>query len=319
MESLLILTLALAVDVLLGEPPRALHPVVWMGKMISWGERLAPQFQESPTFANRERRKQVIWGTLITLLTVVVFAAAAYFLLRYLRELSWIAYAVAGGFLLKASFSFKELHGVALEMKGVLARDDLEKARVKASALVSRDVKALGKPQLVSATLESVAENLNDSIVAPLFYFLIFGVPGAVAYRAVNTLDAMIGYHGRYEYLGKVAARADDVLNFVPARISAVLLVAAAWLCRSDARNAWRIMLRDHAKTESPNSGLTMSAMAGALRTRLEKAGYYSLGDVNTPLTPQLIARGVKLVAVSFCLWALFCIAVEVCQIAFVS
>ena len=144
-------------------------------------------------------------------------------------------------------------------------------------------------------------------------------MPGAIAYRVVNTLDAMIGYHGKYEYLGKVAARLDDILNFIPARISGILLVIAARLCRKDSRNAWRIMLRDHGKTESPNAGWPMSAMAGALRTRLEKIGCYSLGEVNAPLSPQLIASGVKLAGISVILWALLCVIMEVMQFVFVA
>ena len=315
MERLLILFLALALDLLLGEPPSAIHPVVWIGKTISLGEKLAPCVHKTFPLNKREKIKQLSYGVCLVLLTVSLFSTATYFALHYLRELSSLAYAVIGGLLLKTSFSFKELGRTALEMRELLANDSLGEARVKIAALVSRDATTLEKPQLVSATIESVAENLNDSIVAPLFYFLILGVPGAIAYRVANTLDAMIGYHGKYEYLGKAAARLDDVLNFVPARISGMLLVVAARLYRKDSRNAWRVLLRDHGKTESPNAGWPMSAMAGALKTRLEKVGYYSLGDINTPLTPILIDSGVKLVNVSFIVWALLCILTEVFRI----
>jgi len=310
MELLLILLLALALDLLLGEPPRPIHPVVWMGKTISFWERLAPA---------QGKWSQLIYGGGVTLLTIAIFASAAYFLLFYVNELSPIAYIIVGAMLLKPSFSFRELRRTALDVKKLLADDNLKDAQAKMSALVSRETRTLERPALVSATIESVAENLSDSFVVPIFYFLIFGVPGAIAYRVVNTLDAMIGYHGKYEYLGKVAARLDDILNFIPARISGILLVIAARLCQKDNKNAWRIMFRDHGKTESPNAGWPMGAMAGALRTRLEKAGCYSLGEVNTPLSPQLIASGVKLVDTSALLWVLLYLVVGVTYFVIVA
>ena len=315
MELLFILLLALAIDLLLGEAPRVVHPVVWMGKIISFWERCAT----SERSGESSKWSQLIYGAVIALLIIAIFSSIAYFLLFYVNELSPIAYIIVGALLLKPSFSLKELRRTALDIKTLLADDNLRDAQAKMPALVSRETQTLGKPALVSATIESVAENLSDSFVAPVFYFLIFGVPGAIAYRVVNTLDAMIGYHGKYEYLGKFAARLDDVLNFIPARISGLLLVIAARLCRKDSRNAWQIMLHDHAKTESPNAGWPMSAMAGALRTRLEKLGCYSLGEVNAPLSPQLIVAGVKLADISALLWVSFYLIVGVTYFVFVA
>ena len=310
MELLLILLLALVIDVLLGELPRVVHPVVWMGKIISFWERLAPV---------QGARSQLVYGGGMVLLTTFIFTSPVYFLLLYMNEISAIAYIIVGALLLKPTFALRELRQAALKIKVLLARDDLKEARAKIPALVSRETQSLGKPALVSATVESVAENTCDSFVAPLFYFLILGVPGAMAYRVVNTCDAMIGYHGKYGYLGKVAARMDDVLNFIPARISGLLLVIAAYLCRRDSRNAWQVMLRDHGRTESPNAGWPMSAAAGALRTRLEKAGCYCLGNANNPLSPQLIASGVKLAGMAALLWVLLCVIVEVTYFVFVA
>jgi adenosylcobinamide-phosphate synthase len=242
----------------------------------------------------------------MALLTILIFTAPLYFLLHYMNEISPVACIVVSALLLKSALSFKELRRSALGVEMLLTDDNLDEARAKMPALVSRDTRTLGKPALVSATIESVAENTCDSFVAPIFYFLLFGVPGAIAYRVVNTLDAMIGYHGKYEHLGKIAARLDDALNFVPARLSGLLLVVAALLGGKDSKNAWKVMLRDRCKTESPNAGWPMSAMAGALRTRLEKAGCYCLGDVNTPLSPQLIDSALKLVGISAMLWVSF-------------
>jgi adenosylcobinamide-phosphate synthase len=225
---------------------------------------------------------------------------------------------VVGAFLLKSTFSVRGLRRAALKVKELLHGGKLGGARVEVKALVSRDTSRLDEPHLVSATVESVAENTSDSVIAPLFFFLLFGVPGAIGYRVVNTIDAMIGYHGEYEYLGKFAARLDDGLNFIPARLSGLLLVAAAALLGSGKR-AWQVMLRDHAKTESINAGWPMSAAAGALRTRLEKVGYYRLGDANNPLSPQLIPPALRLMETTVLLWGGFCLIVEVMKLVFTA
>ena len=308
MDILLILSIALALDLAFGEPPRLIHPVAWMGKFTSLWERGS---------IGRRPAAQFVYGMGISLFLIGLFAAPTYFILYYLKSLSFVAYVIIGAALLKSTFSLRELRRVALRVKELLLRKELDKAHHELRSLVSRDTQGLPKPLVVSATVESVAENTCDSFVAPLFYFLLFGVPGAIAYRVVNTLDAMVGYHGKYEYLGKFAAKLDDVLNFVPARISALLLVIVAYLCREDGRTAWRIMLRDHAKTESPNAGWTMSAMAGALRTRLEKKGCYILGDSNNPLSPQLIGSGVKLLDISALLWV--CLIMGVMFFVFIA
>jgi adenosylcobinamide-phosphate synthase len=309
-ESIIILLVALAIDLSIGEYPRPLHPVVGMGKVASLGLRIAPR---------RGPWAQLIYGAGVVILTIAIFTLSAYFLLFYLRGLNTVAYVVVAALLLKSTFSLKELWRAALRVKRLLEGGNLNRARVEMKALVSRDTSQLDKPHLVSATVESVAENTSDSFVAPLFYFLLFGLPGAIAYRVVNTLDAMIGYHGEYEYLGKFAARLDDGLSFIPARLSGLLIVSAAYLCRKDGRNAWQVMLVDHGNTQSLNAGWPMSAAAGALRTQLEKVGHYSLGKANSPLSPQLILPGVRLMVVSALLWVVLCLMVEVMKLVFTA
>jgi adenosylcobinamide-phosphate synthase len=143
--------------------------------------------------------------------------------------------------------------------------------------------------------VESVSENITDSFIGPVVAFALFGLPGAVAYRAINTLDSIIGYHGYYEYLGKASARLDDLVNLIPARLAALLLVlSSAVLPGQRAARAWRIMWRDHSRTESPNAGWTMSSMAGALGVALEKTGHYRLGDPTRPLEPRDITRAIR-------------------------
>ncbi len=302
----MILAVAIVIDLVLGEPPRAIHPVVWLGKLFSALERGG---------TGRSAPVQFAYGTGITLLLAGLFAAVSYLVLFYLKPVSFAAYVIVGGALLKSTFSLKELRRVALNIKGLLLNEEVDEARFELRSLVSRNTEDLPKPLLVSATVESVAENTCDSFVAPLFYYLLLGVPGAIAYRAVNTLDAMIGYHGQYEYLGKFASRLDDVLNFVPARITALLFVLASFLSRRSARTSWQVARSEHAKTESPNAGWAMASVAGALNVQLEKVGHYRLGSANTPLTPTTIDASLQLMIIAASAWIAICFMVGVVRL----
>jgi len=269
--------------------------------------------------AGQPRLAQFVYGIGMSLFLIGLFTAATYSILFYLKSLSFVAYVIIGAALLKSTFSLKELRGVALKVKKLLLREKLDEAHRELCSLVSRDTRGLPESLLVSATVESVAENTCDSFVAPLFYFLLFGVPGAIAYRVVNTLDAMVGYHGKYEYLGKFASKLDDMLNFIPARLTALLLVLASFLSGRGARVAWRIALSEHSKTESPNAGWTMAAVAGALNVQLEKVGHYKLGRANAPLAPETIDAALKLMLISMLAWSLICFIVGVIRFAVTS
>lgn len=260
---------ALLLDLLAGEYPGRLHPVVWMGQVTDKLVDFAPA---------EGARGQFLFGCLLVVVVVAVFALPLWLLLEWLRGASPGFAVVAGALALKPAFSIRALAAAARRVEAALIEGDLPVAQAAVGHLVSRDVGGLGPGQVASATVESVAENFTDSVVAPLLWFVVLGVPGAIAYRAVNTMDAMVGYHGRYEFIGKAAARLDDVLNWVPARMAGLLLVAAAPFSGMRAGPAWRTMLAEHATTESPNAGWTMSAMAGALGVRLEKVGAYVLG-----------------------------------------
>ena len=298
-DILLMLLLAVAIDLALGEPPRPIHPVVWMGKVTSFLEKGGH---------DKPHMFQFLYGTGMVLVVTGLFTAPAYCLLFYLKGLSFPAYVVVGAVLLKTTFSLRELRRAALRVKNFLLADKLAEARSELRALVSRDTRDLPKPLLVSAAVESVAESAVDSFVAPLFYFLLLGVPGAIAYRVVNTLDAMVGYHGQYEYLGKFAGRLDDILNFIPARLTAGLLVLAAFLSRRNHRASWRVAVSEHARTESPNAGWPIAAVAGALNVRLEKAGHYKLGRAEAPLAPETIGASLQLMQIAATAWVLICL-----------
>ena len=308
MEVPLILVLALVLDLTLGEPSNFIHPVALMGKVISF------LFKGSGKFSNKI---QFIYGIVVVLIILGIFTAAVYFLLRYLKGLNLIAYIVIAGVIFKTTFSLNGLRRTALKIKHLLAEDKLAEARFELRALVGRDTSRLEKPMLVSATVESVAESSCDSFFAPLFYFTFLGVPGAIGYRVINTLDSMIGHHGEYEYIGKFAAWLDTAVNFIPAHIAALIIIFSSWLYRARAKKAWQIMWRDHDKTKSPNAGWTISAVAGALDVRVEKVGYYRLGDDNSPLVTGTIDNSLKIVITASLIWSLILILIEVvCHVA---
>jgi adenosylcobinamide-phosphate synthase len=194
---------------------------------------------------------------------------------------------------LKPAFAVRRLAGAARDVEAALRAGDLETARARAGRdLVSRPTADLTPDEVVSAAIESVAENLVDSVVAPLLAYAVGGLPAAWAYRAVNTADAMWGYRNvRYERFGKAAARLDDLANLVPARIGAAAIAAGAALVREDGLGAGRVAGAQHRRTASPNAGWPMAAMAGALRVGLAKRGAYRLGDAPLPASPEAIHR----------------------------
>ncbi|MBI4180707.1 MAG: cobalamin biosynthesis protein [Chloroflexi bacterium] len=296
MYFLFIFLLAVVIDLTLGEPPHLIHPVVWMGKVISL--LIKDGGGRSPAI-------QFFYGLVVVVVTVGIFTIPVYLLLFYLRNHSPLAYIVLAAIILKTTFSIKELRNSALKVRDYLAADKLTEARFELRSLAGRNTSQLDKSLIVSATVESVAENSCDSFVAPLFYFLFFGVPGAVVYRAINTLDSMIGHRGEFEYLGKFAARLDSIVNFIPARITALVIVLAARIQGKNASGAWQIMWRDRSRTASPNAGWTMSAIAGALDVQLEKVGYYKLGDNHNSLSVSTIDASLQIVMTAALIWSL--------------
>ena len=284
----LVILLALLLDLTLGEPPNRLHPTVWMGQSIAFAERLAPNPQRPPA-------TQFAYGAAMALLIPTMWGALAWAVVAGLLALHPLAYIVAAALLLKTTFAVRMLHRVAAGVGQLLTAGDLDAARRQMSALVSRDATQLTAGQMAAAAIESVAENITDSIVGPMLAFALFGLPGAIAYRAVNTLDSMVGYHGRYEYLGKASARLDDLVNLLPARLAALLLCLTTLLLpQMSPRRAVRITLAHRGRTESPNAGGTMAAMAGALGVTLEKAGHYRLGDPAPAPAPHHIGRAAQ-------------------------
>lgn len=278
-----LLLLAVGLDLLLGDPPNRWHPVAWIGRLIGFGRARAPSAPQD----------LVLYGTFLILIVAGLAAGAALTAHALLGELPGVAALLAQAWLLKCSLSLQSLTNAVELVRGHLVADDLEGARRQVAwHLVSRPTVDLDRGAVGSAAVESLAENLTDGFVAPVGFFVAgtvlggsgSGVALAWAYRAVNTADAMIGYHeAELEYLGRTTARIDDALNHVPTRLAAWALVGGAWLARESWAGAAAIRRRDAARTASPNAGQTMAAMAGALGVTLEKAGHYRLGDGRPP------------------------------------
>ncbi|SHK88548.1 adenosylcobinamide-phosphate synthase [Selenomonas ruminantium] len=261
--------LAFLLDCIIGDPQSKWHPVVLMGKLISMLERL---FYHP---ADKDTRK-FAWGAVLVLVVLwLVYAVAeGIMLLSYRIPWSWGSTAV-GAIMLSFAISPKSLAKAGKELYGLLLAGDMTEARRKVGWIVGRDTDKLDEPEIARATVETIAENTTDGIIAPLFFFVLGGVPLAMAYRAANTMDSMIGYkNDKYLYFGRAAARLDDVLNYIPARITGVLFIFAAWILGYDYKFAYRMMLRDAKKHPSPNGGYAEATVAGALHVRL--GGYNS-------------------------------------------
>jgi adenosylcobinamide-phosphate synthase len=227
----------------------------------------------------------ILYGAFLVVVVTILAVMGALAAQAAAGRLPWPFRVLAQAWLLKCCFSLRGLVAAVWDVRDRLAAGDLEGARAAVGRhLVSRPVDGLDEGATASAAVESLAENLSDSWVAPLCFYLVCGVPGAWAYRAVNTADAMIGYRlGMLERLGGASARLDDLLNLVPSRFAALALVAGARIGDESGSRAWKVWCRDGGSTASPNAGQTMAAMAGALGVTLEKRGHYRLGDGPSP------------------------------------
>ena len=294
-------------DALFGDPAWLPHPVVFMGKAIARLEGfLRPRLPKTP-------KGEVLGGAIVafclpvgTLLfagAVCRGAARLHPLLGLAVQMFWCAQALAARGLVQESTNvYKEL-----------VKPDLPAARRAVSRIVGRDTAALTAEGVTKAAVETVAENASDGVIAPLFYMLLGGAPLALTYKAINTMDSMLGYKNeKYLYFGRVPAKLDDAANYLPSRLAALLWVAAAAFTRNDAKGAWKIWRRDRRNHASPNSAQTESACAGALGVQLAGPAYYfgqyypklTIGDALRPIEPEDILRANRMmyVASSFAL-----------------
>ena len=295
--------LALLLDWLLGEPPGRCHPVVGMGRFLDRGQSLAPA----------RSRARFLFGGGWTALGLALSAGVGSGLARAIRivgrgragrvERGGQALGIlAEAWLLSTLFSVRGLFRAGEEVAQALEQGRLDQARERlAWHLVSRETAQLSEEEVGQAVLESVAENLTDSLLAPLLAYRLGGLGAAAAYRFVNTGDAMWGYRDpAREWLGKPVARLDDLLNWLPARLmGGIICLAAALHPGASGRRAWRTMRRQHGRTASPNSGWTMAATAGALGVTLAKPGVYALEGGSAPVDVRCLGRGLSLLRVA--------------------
>lgn len=298
--------LALVLDTLIGDPRTGWHPVVLIGNLIAALEKRLLD----PAAAPGAKRRA---GLILVLAVLAVSFALSWLALAALAALHPLAALGGGALLLAFAITPRSLAEAGREIQSLLEAGDLDEARRKVGWIVGRDTAGLDSAEVTRATVETVAENITDGIIAPLFYAALGGAPLAVLYRAVNTLDSMVGYkNDKYRDFGLVAARTDDVFNYIPARITGVLIIAAAFLTGCDARAAARTIRRDAAKHPSPNSGIPEAGVAGALGVRLGGLNYYggvpslraTMGEPRRQLVPGDIAATVRMMYTATALFA---------------
>ncbi len=290
---LVIIFIALVIDLLFGEIPTKIHPVVFIGRIIA-------SFNEYKDKYPPINKK--IAGVFLTIFLMVLFSLI-YLIIIWIFKFNYLLMIIISSILLSTTFSIKLLISSADTVKDDL-NINMEHARKSVSYLVSRDTSQLSYEKIISAVIETLTENITDSVVSPIIYTFIFGILGGIIYRVVNTLDAMVGYKDPKNInIGWFPANLDDILNYLPARFTGFLIIIAAYILRLDWRNAYKIMIRDADKTPSPNSGYPMAATAGALGIQLIKPGCYKLGDPINNLKPETITKTIKLTKISIILF----------------
>jgi adenosylcobinamide-phosphate synthase len=305
-----VLILAIVVDLLFGDPSPTtpwklqykLHPTVWMGKLIKTME---------PYFKSPNPKLAKLKGVFLALIVILTFSLPVYFGLVFIYTwLGLLFSALVAIIVLKSTICIKLETDWAKAAAKAIESGNLEEAR-KYSHFSRRDSKDLTGIQLSSAVIESMAENLIDFKLSPILAYAFFGVSGAVAFRAVNTLDGMVGFKdGEHIHIGWFSATLDTIVNYVPARLAAVLIVLASAVLGEDYKTSWVIAQRDHAKTPSRNHGWPMAAMAGALHVQLEKPGQYVLGEPIEELSADKITLALKIRNVAIILCVLFVLPV---------
>ncbi len=296
MIQVIILFLAILIDTILGDPPNRYHTTAWIGKVIGYLK---------PRLKSRDASKEVRNGALIAIL-IIAIVSLPLSIFSLFAEFNMIASVIIASILLKLTISIRSMEDHAMRVVDALNSNDIELARRELSMIVARDTSNLDKEHIISAVIESIGENTTDGITGALFYYSLFGITGAFAYRAINTLDAMLGYKDDYhKNIGYASAMLDTIANMIPSRLVAIITILSSILLRFDWRNAIRIIARDSKNTESLNAGWSMAGYAGALRIRLEKLGYYSIGDAHEQLDIEHCYKALLLMKVNALLFIL--------------
>jgi len=292
LESIVIVVFALGIDFTFGDPKSRYHPTAWIGILIA---KLTPLAKNQNVYFEKLGGIFVVAitvGVVVTLLSILDTGIS-------LLTINWLTIVVSiivGAILLKTTIAIRGMERYALAVVDSLEKDNLDSARANLAMIVKRNTKNLDKNHLVSGVLESISENTVDGITGPLFYYALFGLPGAFVYRIINTADSMIGYKTDiFKNVGWFAANCDSILNYIPSRLTGLVMIISAAILQNNWKESYKIMIRDGKKTESPNAGYPMAALAGALETKFEKINHYKLGDGEITLTKDHVYSAITM------------------------
>jgi len=296
LESVIIIGFAILLDLILGDPKNRYHPTAWIGNLIGI---------ITTRIRNENQNLEKFSGIFIILIPISI-STIILIGLQYgidfinIEFLSILVSLISGIILFKMTIAIKGMERHALAVLDAVEKNELNKARANLSMIVKRNTKNLDKNHILSGTLESLSENIVDGITGPMFYFAIFGLPGAFAYRIVNTVDSMVGYKTQmFKNLGWFGANCDNILNYIPSRLTGLTIVLGSMLLGHDWKNCYEIFKRDGKKTDSPNAGYPMAAFAGALGTKFEKLEHYSLGTGDNEITSKKVKDAIRLMKVT--------------------
>ena len=296
LESIIIIGFAILLDLIFGDPKNRYHPTAWIGNFIG---------SITTCMKNESQNLEKFGGIFIVLIPVSISCIVLFgleFSIDFINAEFWsvVVSIIFGIILFKMTIAIRGMELHALAVLDSIQKNDLTQARKNLSMIVKRNTKNLDKNHILSGTLESLSENIVDGITGPMFYFALFGLPGAFAYRIVNTVDSMVGYKTyMFKNLGWFGANCDNILNYIPSRLTGLTMVLGAMLLGHDWKNCYAIFKRDGKKTDSPNAGYPMAALAGALGTTFEKIEHYSLGNGNQEITSKKVTDAIALMKVT--------------------
>ena len=291
-ESITIIGLAILIDLIFGDPKNRYHPTAWIGTLIAKFTPLAKH--QNPIF---EKIGGVLIIVIISSIVILLLLSLDFGIsLIFTDYISLVVSVLVGIMLLKSTIAIRGMEKHAINVLESLENNNLNMARNHLSMIVKRNTTNLDKNHVLSGVLESISENTVDGITGPMFYYAFFGLPGAFFYRIVNTADSMIGYkNDLFKNLGWFTATCDTILNYIPSRLTGLMMIISAAILHNNWRHSYKIMMRDGKKTESPNAGYPMAALAGALETKFEKINHYKLGDGEIILTKQHVISAINI------------------------